>query len=137
MRILLDTNIVLDVLLNREPWVAEATALWQAIDDGRVVGYITASTITDIFYIARRLTNRETAYQAIRTCLDTFEICAVDRQALEQAATLVGQDFEDNLQIACASLADLDAIVTRNIGDFEEAQISILTPLEVLTQIQP
>lgn len=136
MRVLLDTNVVLDVLLSREPWVAEAKALWQAIDDERLVGYLTASTITDIFYVARRLTNQETAYQAIRTCLDTFEICAVDRSTLEHAIMLAGQDFEDNLQVACAGLAHLDAIVTRNVKDFKGTPIPVLAPAQVLTQIQ-
>ena len=49
MRVLLDTNVLLDVLLAREPWLAEAAAVWRASDDRRIVGYLTASTITDIF----------------------------------------------------------------------------------------
>jgi predicted nucleic acid-binding protein len=53
MRVLLDTNVVLDVLLKREPWVAEAQILWQANDDGSVAGYVVATTLTNIFYIAR------------------------------------------------------------------------------------
>jgi predicted nucleic acid-binding protein len=49
MRVLLDTNVVLDVLLNRQPWVNDAAAVWQANDDGRVIVYLAASTFTDIF----------------------------------------------------------------------------------------
>lgn len=137
MRVLFDTNVVLDILLNREPWVAEAKALWQANDDGRVIGYITATTLTDIFYVARRLANPEIAYQAVRTCLELLEICAVDRQSLEYALAFPGKDFEDNLQLACAHLFRLDAIVTRNIADFAGGPIPAFTPAEVLAQIQP
>jgi len=88
MRVLLDTNVLLDVLLKRDPWVAESSAVWQAHDEGQIVGHVMACAIADIFYIARRLTALEIARTAVRI-------------------------FEDNLQIGCASLAGLDAIVTR------------------------
>lgn len=136
MQILLDTNVILDVLLKREPWVAEASALWKAHDEGRITGYIVASSVTNIFYIARRLAGLNSAREAVRICLDAFEICAVDRQALEQAQALPGSDFEDNLQIACATLAGLDALVSRNKEDFKAATIPVLTPGELLAQMR-
>jgi predicted nucleic acid-binding protein len=108
MRVLPDTNIVLDVLLEREPWVTEAKQIWQANDEGQIIGYVLASAITDIFYVARRLVGLEKAREAIHTCLEAFEICTVDRRALEIAEALPGNDFEDNLQMACADLASLD-----------------------------
>jgi len=61
MRVLLDTNIVLDVLLKREPWAADARAIWQANDQGRITGHILASVLTDIFYIARKQAGIEAA----------------------------------------------------------------------------
>jgi len=61
MRVLIDTNVMLDVLLDRDPWVAGSSAVWQANDEGQIVGYITACAIADIFYIVRRLTTLETA----------------------------------------------------------------------------
>ncbi len=136
MRVLLDTNVLLDVLLNRAPWVAESCAVWQAHEDGRIPGYVVACAVADIFYVARRLTQLETARKAVRLCLETFEICAVDRQALEQAQSLLGNDFEDNLQIACASLASLDAIVTRDKEGFKTAPLTVLRPAELLAKIQ-
>lgn len=135
MRVLLDTNVLLDVLLKRDPWVTESSAVWQAHDEGQVVGHVMACAITDIFYIARRLAGLETAHTAVRICLEAFEICAVDHQALEQAQALPGTDFEDNLQIACASLAGLDAIVTRDKKGFKAAAMPVLTPTELLTRI--
>ena len=118
MRILLDTNVVLDVLLKREPWLNDAAAIWQANDDGRLMAYLTASTFTDIFYISKRVAGIEIARQAIRTCLDAFEICEVNRLTLEQAEILSGSDFEDNLQITCASIKNLEAIITRDKSGF-------------------
>jgi predicted nucleic acid-binding protein len=135
MNVLLDTNVVLDVLLNREPWVNDSAAAWRASDEGRIVGHITATSLTDIFYISKRLTNIEKARNAIRTCLDAFEVCAVGRDALERAESMSGDDFEDNLQIACAVIANLDAIVTRNREDFEAAPILLLSPFELTAKL--
>ena len=135
MHILFDINVVLDVLLKRKPWVTEAVAVWRANDEGQIVGYISASAMTDIFYIARRLAGLEIARTTIRTCLEAFEICTVDRQTLEQAETLPGNDFEDNLQIACASIVGIDAIVTRDKDGFKAATIPVWTPAELLSQL--
>ena len=112
MRVLLDTNIILDVLLDRKPWVHESGMIWRASDEGRSIGYAVASAFTDIFYIAQRQTDRQTATAAIRTCLDAFEICPVYRETLERAAAMPGIDFEDYLVMACAELMELDAVVT-------------------------
>ena len=135
MRILLDTNVVLDVLLRREPWVSEASAIWKANDDGRMVAYLMASALTDIFYIARRLVGLEAARAAVQTCLEAFEFCPVDRHTLERAHLLSGTDFEDNLQMVCAEIAQLDAIVTRDPGDFKNSTITALTPANVLARL--
>ena len=135
MRVLLDTNVVLDVLLKRDPWLKEAQALWQANDDGRLVGYISASTLTDIFYVARKLAGLDTARRAVRICLDAFEICPIDRSTLELAAALSGADFEGNLQMACAAQSVLDAIVTRDAEGFRHSTVPALTPAEALSRL--
>lgn len=135
MRVLLDTNVVLDVLLNRQPWVKDAAAVWQANDDGRIMAYLTASTFTDIFYIARKVTDIAGARQAVRTCLEAFEICDVTRHTLQLAETLPGNDFEDNLQIACATLQNLDAIVTRDKAGFQSLSMAVFEPADLLTKL--
>lgn len=95
VNVLLDTNVVLDVLLKRDPWLADSQAVWQASDDGLITGYLMAAALTDILYIARRLTGRDKARQAIVLCMTAFRICPVDRAVLEQALLLPGDDFED------------------------------------------
>lgn len=127
--------VVLDVLLDRVPFVADSSAIWAACDSGRLVGFLSASTLTDIFYIARRATDITTARTAIGLCLAAFEIAPIDRQTLEHATTLLGNDFEDNVQIACATRAGVEAIVTRNGDDFVHAPMSVLTPTELLAQL--
>lgn len=135
MRVLLDTNVLLDVLLKREPWVEASSAVWQASDEGRIAGYVAACTVPDVFYIAHRLTTLQTARAAVRIYLEAFDVCPVELQVLKQAEGLSGADFEDNVQIACASLSELDAIVTRNEGDFEAAELPVVTPAELLAQL--
>lgn len=84
MRVLIDTNIVLDFLLRREPLFQDAELLFQTIDRGAVVGYVTATTLTDIFYIARKHTrSSELARQAVSEILTAMMICSVDRVVLE------------------------------------------------------
>lgn len=134
-QVLFDTNVVLDALLKRAPWDADSAACWQAGDDGKILACLTASTLTDIFYIARKQKGPDAARKAVRLCLDAFAICAIDRRALEEAIDLSGNDFEDNLQIACANLAGLDAIVTRDKDGFRDSLIPVLTPAELLTEL--
>jgi predicted nucleic acid-binding protein len=131
LRVLVDTNVVLDHLLLREPWHGEAQPFWQAHDSGRVVGYLPASTLTDIFYIGRRLVGLERARQAVSQCLDQFGLVPVYRAVLQAALALPGADFEDNVQIACAEFAGLDIIVTRNAADFRHASLPVVAPAAV------
>lgn len=135
MRILIDTNIVLDFLLQREPFFQETERLFQAIEVGRVIGYVTATTLTDIFYIARRHTSSiEQAQQALLETLVAMEICSVDRAVLESALGLGFVDFEDAVQVACALAEGLDAIITRD-ANFEGTSIPVLSTNEVLQQL--
>jgi predicted nucleic acid-binding protein len=130
MRVLLDTNVVLDVLLSREPWLADASALWQATDEGRLTSFVTATTLTDIFYVARRTVDLAHARQAVQVCLEAFEIVPVDRGALERAQQLSSPDFEDNVQIACAEAGKLEAIVTRDLVSFAASPLPVWSPAE-------
>lgn len=135
MRVLIDTNIVLDFLLQREPFFQKADLLFQTIDSGRVVGYITATTLTDIFYISRRHTGSiEKARQAILDTLTAMVICPVNRAVLESAFVSGLPDFEDAVQIACAIAQGLDAITTRD-ADFSSVLLPVLTVEEILQQL--
>lgn len=136
MKILFDTNVLLDVLLAREPWYQTGLTLWQANDLGQIHGYISATTVTDIFYISRRYTNDKGALEAVVTCLDAFSIVPIGQDELKQATEMAGSDFEDNLQIVAAKSLHLDAIVTRNIADFKDAQIPVFTPEQALNSLK-
>lgn len=135
MRVLIDTNIVLNFLLQREPFFQDAELLFQAIDEGQVVGYVTATTLTDIFYISRRHTRSvEQARQAVSETLTAMAICPVDRAVLESAFDSGLVDFEDAVQIFSAIAQGLEAIVTRDTEGFLSSLVPVLSVRELLQQ---
>lgn len=137
MRVLVDTNIVLDFLLQREPFFQDAELLFQAIDVGEIVGYVTATTVTDIFYISRRHTRSvEQARQAVSEILTAMMICPVDRVVLESAFNSGLADFEDAVQIFSAVNQGSKAIATRDAQGFLSSPIPILSIQELLQQVR-
>ena len=127
----MDTNVVLDWLLDRKPWSDQAQPLWDARDAGPVVAYLPASVLTDIFYIIRRQAGIPAAFTAVDRLCNSFGLFAVDAPLLQQARALPGNDFEDNVQIACAMNAQLDLIIARNPADFRLSSVPIIEPLEI------
>ena len=136
MRVLVDTNIVQDALLEREPFVSDARALLEASRSQQIQGYVTATTLTNIFYIVRRQTrNLDRARQAISLTLALMEVCPVNRDILEAAFASNLRDFEDAVQLACAMASSLDAIITRNAQDFAGVTLPILSASELLESL--
>jgi predicted nucleic acid-binding protein len=136
MRVLFDTNVLLDALLAREPFAADAIFLLRAVETKRVTGFMSATTITDVHYLVGRQTkNPETAITAVRNLLMLMEICPVDRQTLERAIGLALSDFEDSIQIACAVELSLDMIVTRDMSGFAGSPIQVLSPNSLRHQL--
>jgi len=136
VKILIDTNVVLDLVLERQPFVESAILVFERIERGNLAGYIAATTITNIFYIIRKIEGREVALAAIHRLLVGLQCCAVDRRTIETALSLGLKDFEDSVQLACATLDQLDAIVTRDPKDFSSSNLPIYSPTELLTQLQ-
>jgi len=136
MRVLFDTNIVLDILLRRIPWHVEAEAMFQAGREGKLSFAVSTLCIANVFYIGRRLAGLEKASSAVRDCMAAFEVLAVDRSVLEVAVSLPGPDFEDNIQTAAALQANLDGIVTRDPAGFSASPIPVFAPSELFAKFQ-
>ena len=132
MRVLLDTNVLLDALLAREPFVADAAFLLEAVEAGRLEGFVAATTVTDVHYlVGRQAKSTEVATTAVTRLLKLMEICPVDRRVLEQAIALGLVDFEDAVQVASAISLGLEAIVTRDVPGFAGSPIPILSSGEL------
>ena len=132
MKILFDTNVALDVLLDRIPHAKAATFLFDKVEQGEITGYLCATTLTTISYLATRGIGAEHAEIHIRSLLKMFEIAAVNRSVLEAALHAGFTDFEDAVLYDAANHVEAAAIVTRNGKDFIKAKIAIYSPDELI-----
>lgn len=135
-KILLDTNIVLDIALNREPFVDSAILLFEQIDSKNVTAFISATTLTDIYYIVAKVKDKSLAKSFISHIIDVLEVVAINKEILKNAILSDITDFEDAVQIKAAEINDLDAIITRNKVDFTKSDIPVFTPSEFLEQLK-
>lgn len=116
------------IFCKSEPFVDDAAKIFAKIDAGELEGFISAITITNIYYIIRKVSGKITAQDAIAQIMTDLHICAVDREILEQAITLNFQDFEDAVQCACGIANEVDAIITRDPSGFVNAGILVIPP---------
>jgi predicted nucleic acid-binding protein len=136
MRILFDTNVLLDALLAREPFVADAAFLLEKVEAAQIEGFMSATTVTDVHYLVGRQTkSAEAAIKAVTQLLELMEICPVTREVLEQALAMGLSDFEDAVQVACAITFGLDAIITRDLNGFTGSPVSVLSPRELKARL--
>jgi predicted nucleic acid-binding protein len=119
MRLLVDVDVVLDVLLDRRPHAAAASALWAAGERGSCRLAVSAHAVTTIFYLASRQRSRSFARSLISDLLTVFDVAAVDGAILARAATLELADFEDAVFVAAAEASACAAVVTRNLAHYE------------------
>ena len=135
MIILLDTNVVLDILLCRHPWYTNAALIFGLAQQNLIKGYVSASTITDIFYIAQKEHGKDTAREAIKRLLRVFYPATVTDKNIYQALELEWNDFEDSVQFAVGEALSADFIVTRDTRDFASGSIAAVTPEQFIQTI--
>ena len=135
IRALLDTNVILDALLAREPVGGQVRAVWEAHEDGRFTGYICAITPPTVFYVARKAVGKSQAFKMTGDLAETFEVCAVDKSILQSAMRLERPDFEDAIQSASALAAGLDFIITSDLKDFKKSPVKAISPVEFMKQL--
>lgn len=133
MRIALDTNIVLDMLLRREPFCQSAKILFSLVEKAEIEGTLCATTLTTIDYILSKNMPKKQARNVITSLLELFEICPVNRAVLQSAVLSNINDFEDAVLHESARLSNCQAIVTRNGKDFKKATLTIFDPIEFLS----
>jgi len=132
MKILLDTNIVLDLLLAREPFVVAAREIFILIENAEVEGYLCATSVTTIHYLMQKGTDKAQADALIASLLTLFEVTPVTKETLLDASAYNGTDYEDSVIYAAAKVAEVDMIITRDNSGFKNSTISVLSPHEFL-----
>jgi predicted nucleic acid-binding protein len=133
MKILFDTNIILDVLLHRDPFFAYCRAAFEIVEQKRIIGCISSSAFTDIFYLLNReIKNTETVYKAADKLSSVFTIAPVFETTITAALALRWKDFEDAVQYITAKENGVDYIITRNKDDYESSEIPCVSPADFM-----
>ena len=132
MNVLIDGNIILDVLQNREPHIEASSKVWKLCETNLVNGYVSALTFADMVYVMRKELTPAKIYEVLKKLALIFhftEFCISD---MEKAAGMMWKDYEDAVQAATAERIRATAIITRNIKDYQQSKIPAFTPAEFL-----
>ena len=135
MVLLIDTNIVLDVLMNRPEFVRDSALIWKLCETEQAKGYISTLTYANMMYIMRKQLTPEQIEVAFRKLSLIFEFADFSPAVLERAVNMKWKDFEDAVQSATAESVHADYIITRNLKDFSQSKVIAFTPSELLARI--
>ena len=135
-RILFDTNVVLDVLLDRQPYVEASAAAWAAVETGAVEGMLAAHAVTTIHYLVGKELGGLKARRVVSAILRVFRVAAVDGAVVQEALQLPFSDFQDAVTAAAARVAGCEWIVTRDPKGFRGSPVRSLTPEAVTPLIR-
>jgi predicted nucleic acid-binding protein len=135
-RLLVDTNVVLDVLLDRQPHAKASVAVWASIEAGGCEGYLSAHTITTVHYLIQRELGASRTKHLVALLLRVFRIAGVDGIVLEQALRLPVADFEDAVTAAAGQASGCDVIVTRDSKGFRGSPVRAIAPEAILPMLE-
>ena len=135
MKIAFDTNVLLDILCDRAPFAEPASRILAMVETGALAGCVCATSITTIFYLARKTIGVAAARKQVRLLLTLLEVLPVNRRVLETALTSPLSDFEDAVITEAAYQSTVDAIVTRNEKDFKKSRVPVYSPQALLAAL--
>ncbi|MDI6878248.1 MAG: PIN domain-containing protein [Desulfitobacteriaceae bacterium] len=138
MNVVIDTNVILDVLSQREPFVKHSTSVLMLAAKGKFSASMTANTVTDIYYITKKyLQSHEAVKDALLGLMDVLDIVDVTKTDCIKAFNLPVNDYEDALLAHCAKRIKADYIITRNLKDFTNSPVNAIAPEEFLSRFFP
>ena len=132
MKVLIDTNIIWDLALIRIPFYDEADEIFSLIEKDKIQGFVSATTVTDIYYILRKQKGKEWTFNFLKRLTNLCQINPINEEIILQALNNSYKDFEDDIQYYSALANHLDALVTRNLKDFPNSNLLILTPSQLI-----
>ena len=131
-KIFIDLNIILDVLLARQPFLGSSQRLLDLIVRGEVKGFVSAASMLNLYYIVQKQLTPPLALEHLRKMIHLFSIVEINKDILERAMHIRLVDYEDSVQAACAERCGAQFIITRNLKDFKGSPVSILSPEKYL-----
>jgi predicted nucleic acid-binding protein len=136
VKVLVDTNVVLDVLLKRAPFDRAGVEVLAEVEAGSVAGFLCSTSVTTVYYMARKVMGGAGAQQHIAELMTLFDVACVPRVLFQQALKLGFGDFEDAVLHEAAAGVGAEAIITRNAADFQRARIPVFTPEAFLEHLR-
>ena len=135
MKVLIDTNIILDVLCKRPDFYKDSAKVFKLCEVKRISGVISALSIPNIMYILSMDLDSEKTKEILDNLSLIFSIADLKADDLKKAADMQFKDYEDAVQSACAARIKANYIITRNIGDFTMSKVAAIKPIELLERI--
>ena len=135
MTLLIDTNVLLDVLLNRPEFVKTSSLVWKLCETEQARGYISTLSSANMMYVMRKQLNPEQIRDVFHKLNLIFEFADFSSAVLERAVNMKWDDCEDAIQSATAEFVHADCIITRNIKDFSRSKVMAFTPDEWLARL--
>ena len=135
-KIFVDTNILVDLIADRKPFSKFAVEIFSKAEERKIKLYTSSHSIATTHYLLKKYVDEKKLREILHTILDYLNVVAIDQDVIKKGLKSKHKDFEDALQIISAySIEKLDCIVTRNIRDFKDAEIPILTPEELTKRL--
>ncbi len=133
---LFDTDVILDLFLDRQPFAEAAALLFSKVEEGEIQGFVSATTITTIYYLAAKTIGARKAKWATRKLLSLLEVASIDRTVIEGALEGKYKDFEDGVIAEAARQIQANIITTRNVRDFKTSPVPAYSPEEMLKMLK-
>lgn len=135
MKVLIDTNIILDVLCKRPAFYEDSAKIFKLCEVKKISGVISALSVPNIMYILRKELDADKTREVLDSLMLIFSVADLKADDLKKAADMRFKDYEDAIQSACATRIKANYIVTRNIKDFSESKVTAIKPAELLDRI--
>lgn len=132
-KLFVDSDVVIDFFTDREPQANPASELFELNEQGSVKLYLSAISINNIYYIVRRFLGHKKTLEVVEVLTEMTEIIGTTQKEIIQALKNNFSDYEDSIQYSSAlTIKDLDAIISRNVKDYRNSSIAVMTPLNFL-----
>jgi len=136
-KVFLDTNIIVDLIADRKPFSKYSIEIFKKAEEKKIKLFTSSHSIATTHYLLKKYLEEKILRDVLYNLLDYVTVIAVDTDVLKKGLRSKHKDFEDSIQILCASTIEkIDCIVTRNTKDFRESEILVLTPDELCLRWQ-
>lgn len=132
-KVLIDSDVILDFFLDREPFRENASTVLSFCEKNKIKGFVTPFIISNVFYLLNKISKREIVIARLKELISFIDIINIDKQVVVSSLNSNFSDFEDALQNYAAEQSnDITIIITRNIKDYKNSRLTVLTPTEFL-----